>query len=513
MSGGRYEKTFKLAGLERNGFSSSGDPRYAVTPLRQLSINGPAPMFPDAALPKPVKRLVREAAKAIGCPPDAIGLAALVNLGAAIGNSRVIQPKRGWTEGASIYGAAIAESGEKKTAAIAAATDVTQKLENRLNRQYEQKLEQYAAEQREYEARRKDAAKEGRAAPAPPPKPTAERVAVNDTTIEALIPILKENPRGVLQERDELVGWVKAMDQYKAGGRGADRQFWLSAWSNRPVSVDRKGQDAPISVLRPFVGVVGSIQPDVLPELAQAREDGMLERFLLAFPETVNSLWTEDEISDVARVDYTDLCERLRNLSMDTDELGDPVEIPVSFSEGAKEIYINAYNEHRIEMGSPTFPPHLRSPWAKLEGYFLRLILIMAACRFVEEEEPERIEETDILRAVLLIDYFKAQARRVFGALRGLDARLPLLEDVAAFVQERGGLWTGTPTELHEQLDSSFKPERPDELSKFIQEGWEEQLGLLCEAHTDRYKNEKGEWKSRRELTLYLTQWRNGVTA
>jgi hypothetical protein len=490
------------------------DTRYAVTPLRRFPVNGRAPEFPTDALPKAASRLVTEAAKAIGCPPDAIGLSTLVVLGSAIGNGRVIQPKKGWTEGAAIYGAVIADSGEKKTAAIATASDVVQKLENRLSKEHEKALDEFALEEREYEVDRKDAAKQGLAAPPPPRRPVAERTHVNDTTVEALIPILKENPRGILLERDELVGWVKAMDQYKAGGKGAERQFWLSVWSNRPVSVDRKGQQALVSVLRPFIGVVGSIQPDVLPDLAENREDGMLERFLFAYPEPINALWTEHEISDGARVAYQDLYHRLRGLRMEADELGDPVEIPVSFSPEAKELFVSAYNEHRTEMALPGFASQLRSPWSKLEAYLLRLTLILAAGRFVDDGVAERIEPEDVLGAVRLVSYFKAQARRVFASFHGFDPRSRLVEDVSKFVTEQGGLWMGTATELHQQLTSDFKPDRADELSKFIQAAAQDEPGLLCESNTERFKDPgDDEWKSRRVLTLYVDRRRNGVTA
>ncbi len=272
------------------------EPRYGVTALRQFPMNVAAPQFPTDALPRQASRLIEEAARAIGCPPDAMGLSALVALGSAIGNSRVVQPKKNWTESAALYGAVIAESGEKKSAAIGAATKAVQKLEHTLQRKHDDAMDGFAREQREYKVEERDAAKDGVAAPPPPRAPEAKRVLVNDTTVEALIPILKENPRGLLLERDELVGWVKGMDQYKAGGKGSERQFWLSAWSGRPVSVDRKGQQQPVSVLKPFISVIGSIQPDVLPELAENREDGMLERFLFAYPETLNAMWTEDDI-------------------------------------------------------------------------------------------------------------------------------------------------------------------------------------------------------------------------
>jgi hypothetical protein len=478
--------------------------RYGVTALRQFPTHERAPLFPTDALPKPIARLVTEAAAAHGCPPDAVGLAALVTAGAAIGNSRVIQPKKDWSEGATIFAAVIADPGEKKTTAVRAGTHPARKLENKLQKKHEQALDEFAAEEREYEVERKEAAKQGLAAPPPPRAPDAERVRVNDTTVEALIPILKENPRGVLLERDELVGWVKGMDQYKAGGRGNERQFWLSVWSNEPVSVDRKGQQGPVSVLRPLIGVIGSIQPDVLPELAENREDGMLERFLFAYPRTLNALWTEDEISEGALVGYRELYHRLRSLNMGEDDEGDPIEIPVSFSPEAKEVYIDIYNEHRREMALPGFPRYLRSVWAKLEAYTLRLTLIIACCRFTEEGVAERVEPDDVLKAVALSDYFKDQARRVFGTLRGYDEKKRLLEDVSRFVAKEGGLWIGTATELHQQFQSNYKPRRAEELSKFIKEAAEDEEGFTYDSEMVRYKDEaSGEWKSRREITLY----------
>lgn len=486
-------------------------PRHAVTPLHQFSRNGAAPPFPTDALPGPVTRLVKESAAAIGCRADPIGLSALVALGSAIGNSRSIQAKKNWTESATIFGAVVADPGEKKTAAVKAATNPARKLENKLQRKHEHALDEHARDLREYEVEKKDAAKVGEPAPPPPRTPEGERVRVNDTTIEALIPILKENPRGLLLERDELVGWVKGMDQYKSGGKGSERQFWLSVWSNEPTSVDRKGQQAPVSVLKPFIGVIGSIQPDVLEDLAENREDGMLERFLFAYPKALNALWTEEDVSEGALVAYRDLYHRLRELSMNKDEDGDPVEVPVTFSPEAKEVYIEVYNQHRKEMATAGFPRYLRGVWAKLEAYTLRIALILACCRFAEAGVAERVEAEDVLKAVSLVDYFKSQARRVFGTLYGFDEKKMLLEDVCRFVAEQGGVWIGTATELHQQFHSPQKPKRPDELSRFIKEAAEDEEDFTYQSETDRFKDEEtGEWKSRRVLTLYKG---NGVTA
>ena len=97
-----------------------------------------------------------------------------------------------------------------------------------------------------------------------------ERVYADDTTVEALVGILEDNPRGLLDYKDELTGWIRGLDQYK-GGRGNDRQFWLSIHTNSPVVVDRKSrQGDPVYLDHPFVTLAGGIQPAMLPELGGA---------------------------------------------------------------------------------------------------------------------------------------------------------------------------------------------------------------------------------------------------
>src|SRR5262249_30303401 len=67
--------------------------------------------------------------------------------------------------------------------------------------------------------------------PAPPPRPIRRRVMLDKVTgAEKLIRLLSENPRGLLQCKDELTALIGGMNQYR-GGRGDDRQTYLSLWS------------------------------------------------------------------------------------------------------------------------------------------------------------------------------------------------------------------------------------------------------------------------------------------
>src|SRR5262249_61259499 len=107
-------------------------------------------------------------------------------------------------------------------------------------------------------------------------------------------------PRGLLTYVDELVGFVRSHGQYK-GGRGNDRQLWLSVWSKKGLAVDRKSQGGTvISVPRPFAAGLGGLQPDMLNELEDRsrRHDGFIHRVLFVLPPPVPEMkWTNDTVS------------------------------------------------------------------------------------------------------------------------------------------------------------------------------------------------------------------------
>ena len=332
--------------------------------------------FPVDTLPKQCKRLSVEAAAAIGCPPEFVAIPMLVMLGCAIGNARRLRLKEGWTEGATLYAAVVADPGEKKTPAYKVAVEAAVKAQAAMRSHYREKKDEHARELREYEVDKASARKDGEPAPPPPQEPLMHRALVEDTTIEALAGVLENNPRGVLVVRDELAAWKRSMDQYRAGGKGSDRQFWLSAWSNSYVSVDRKGRSEPMVIAMPLVGVFGSIQPAVLSDLGGDREDGLLDRFLFAYPTPTPSRWSDDEISDSARGGVRWLYERLRSLEMPDDDYGDPEPHHVTVAPDAKPVLVELLDSHREEMEAPGFPTRLRGPWAKLEAYLARLALI-----------------------------------------------------------------------------------------------------------------------------------------
>ena len=153
-----------------------------------------------------------------------------------------------------------------------------------------------------------------------------KRFLVGDITIEAMDAIMEQNPRGLLQVLDEASALMTSMNQYR-GGKGSDRQWYMSTWSGEPRTVDRKGnaENVPIRVPHPFLGIVGGIVPDMVGSFCdeRGRHDGFIDRFLFTYPDPVpKSGWREEGIPDDAVVEWSKIITRLFATRMSAGESG-----------------------------------------------------------------------------------------------------------------------------------------------------------------------------------------------
>lgn len=155
--------------------------------------------FPVEVLPEPVGLFVAKGARAIGCDPSYIALPLLSGLASAIGNTRCIQLKRGWSEPAIVWTAIVGESGTLKTPAFKPAMKPIRDRQDRALKRYAEALASYESDVLRYEKELGEWKRKRKDAGDPPEKPQpphAERCIVSDTTIEALAPLLLANPRG-----------------------------------------------------------------------------------------------------------------------------------------------------------------------------------------------------------------------------------------------------------------------------------------------------------------------------
>lgn len=363
--------------------------------------------FPIEALPLPLRRYCEEKATALPVPVDLVAVPALVCAGAAIGASRAIRLKRDWIERPALYAALVSPTSSLKTPALSGIAAPIRERQVAHGTEFQDALKRYETQQAKYavemEAYRKGKADEP---PERPDKPIRARTWTADVTTERLATLLSENPRGVIIIRDELSAWVKSLNQYK-GGKGSDKQFFLSAWSGEAVAVDRQGKD-PILIDHPFLSVVGCIPPDVLPDLddQHGREDGFIHRVLFSYPEPVPVRWSEATLSDQVEEAYQDLFDRLYALPLGPE--GKP--ITLELTREARSLFTVWHDEHCIETESSDLPPGLRGGLAKLKGYCARLALIHALCT---DPDAAVVDRVSVAAAADLVDYFKAHAEKV----------------------------------------------------------------------------------------------------
>lgn len=458
------------AGSASDGYvRANGTDRRTV--LDGVSLPEASP-FPVDAIPASCRQLVHEAEEALGCAPELVVLPMLAVLSSAIGTSRVVEVKGGWREWAALFVAVVASPGAMKTPAAKVAKKPAFERQRKLGREYAEDKEDWKREVREWEVEKRDAQKAGEPAPEEPALPTMSRCVAGDTTVEAFVSILEDNPRGLLVHRDELAGWVRSMDQYK-GGKGSDRQNWLNLWNTDEVVVDRKSRlGEPVILAKPFISLFGGIQPAMLGELGGGVEDGMMDRFLFAYPASRHARFSYEEVSPEAEDRYAALYDGLADLTLATDEYGDPNPKPLKLSPEARKLFAGVADSLSGEMLQPGFPRRLEGVWSKLRGYLARLSLVLAVCRCIEEGvREERVEAADVEDASKLVGYFKAHARRVYAEITVPDPLEVLGADLKELLEDNGGRLEATVTQLYQKLEEAgceTLPARPKELGGAI---------------------------------------------
>jgi hypothetical protein len=312
--------------------------------------------------------------------------------------------------------------------------DVLPELERRMvgdfperMREWQAAAAQAKAAEEQWQTEVRDARKRQEPPPMPPeamttpPEPLKPRLRQHDVTIERIATLLAgAAPKGVLIHRDELAGWVLGMNSYNDAGRA----FWIEAYGGRPYRVERQRQEA-IEIPRMAVAVIGSIQPDKIAELTQQRDDGLLARFLWAWPDPVpfrlgratpNTAWAIDAL------------DRLRELEL---RLTDPPQpIYVALDRLGQEL-IKEFGR-AMQMRRDASGGMLRSAYGKARGQALRLALVFEYLWWCAHDgfspPPSAITPAALTAAIRLIgEYFLPMAERTYG-----DAAAPTADRNAA---------------------------------------------------------------------------------
>jgi len=392
--------------------------------------------FPVDTIPSPLRELIVAGAKAMNAPPEFIGVPLLVETGAIIGPRQRLRLKAGYDERGGLWACVVGDPGSVKTPSLNLARKALDVLQAEARDEFRKDVENY-----EYRIEWWEKEDKKTRGPKPLP-PVMDDVYASDMTLEALATMLERAP-GLPVIRDEIVAWVKANDAYR-GGKGGDRQNWLSLWSGVPIKINRKKADV-IYIAEPTVGVVGGIQPAMLSELADeaGRRDGFIDRILWSYPDSITPSWTEDEIDDMLVKDVADLFRTLRSSPTSED--------PIRLSDGAKELWRQWYDENAQAIARVN--GIAQGVYAKMPSQCARLAMILHCVEQPEKPALIRLSTSTMEKTIELTEYFRIHAHRVLPRFNsespvqsaGLTSRLTRI------FQRASGEWI-TRSQINDRL-------------------------------------------------------------
>lgn len=401
----------------------------------------PVPTFDESLFPPALRPALRDVAHRMQCPPDWLAVAWLVALGGVVGNRCGIRPKQldtAWLEVPNLWGAIVADPSKLKTPTLAAALGPLKQLDKAARDEHRQNAQLHEAAADVLKARR-DAIKKklGKAADkadeaglqqlqtelaeldatAPP---VVRRYLVNDTTVEKLIELLGQNPRGLLVFRDELTGLLTSWEKQ---GRESDRQFYLEAWNGTgDYSSDRIGRGS-LHVPNCCLSLLGGIQPDKLAhylrQTLHGENDGMTQRFsLLTWPDPHPFRYVDQAPDTGAQADAVELLRRLD--TYDPIELGAELRpgdtIPAfHFDPAAQLEFISWLTAWQQMLDTTDEAPAVVQHLAKYRKLYPSLALLFHLIGVASGEihpGPVGVEATTL--ANKWCTYFAAHARRVY---------------------------------------------------------------------------------------------------
>ena len=375
-----------------------------------ITIDSNQMTFPIDIFPANIQTYMLECHRTLNASIDYMGCSMLWLLSIIIGNSIKIQVKTGWIESSNLWMAIVGRPGVGKTPNINNIIFPLQKANNSEIKTYIKRMDAYRAymdlEKKEREAEEKLY------------KPIKTQFIASDITLEALVELHEENKNAVGVFKDELAGWLKDMNKYRAG---SDLEFWLSSWSNKGVALNRKTSKSSF-VESPIIPILGGIQPGVLNQFytEENKDNGFIDRILTCYPDVEVEMYNDNEMDAELLQEYEDFIINMyqhikRNVVVYDNEQQISSIIAV-FTESAKMEWMRIHDEITAMQNSSTENEYMKSMLPKQKSYIPRFALLINTLDSMTSADAfphDIICKESVLKAERLSKYFINMAKKV----------------------------------------------------------------------------------------------------
>ncbi len=359
--------------------------------------------FDVTMLPRRLQPFVMDASERLSVDPAGVGIPLIIALGATLGRGLAVRPKRDdhWHEFANFWGCIIGRSGSQKSPALDEGLEPLEQLESELRADHLKRLQAWESEF--------GAAKDA------PARPIESQVKTQGVTLEKLYEILEGNPRGILQVRDELVGFLASLEK---PNNAEARAFYLSGNSGKSpyqYKTKHQGENRLDAVC---LSLFGAIPPDIFRGWLQDtnQQDGFLQRLQLAVFLDTRPFKLIDRTPNAEAFEVVlNTFRRLRAVNFDPSgyqvgtKFNENKPRALGFSLGAQEDFnrwiVGLMN--RIQSLPDSFASHLSKYRKTLPAYAM-------LCEIVDGNHPESISLESWHKALRFGSYLESHARRIY---------------------------------------------------------------------------------------------------
>ncbi len=403
----------------------------------------PVKDFTFKLLPESLQPWAQDICDRVQCPPDYVGVSAIVALAATVGRKVGIRPQAqtDWTETPNLWAMIVGRPGVLKSPAMEAALAPLKRLAALANDEAQQAAADYQRDKAVAKLRQDAAAAAAKKALAKDPRkdvgylldveepeePILRRYIVNDTTAAALGELLRQNPNGLLVHRDEIVSLLRALDREdNAEARG----FYLTAWNgNSGYTFDRITRGMNLHIPAVCLSLLGSTQPGRIAQYLRsavqggAGDDGLIQRFgLFVWPDTAGTWkevdrWPNTEAKRAAFEAFTHLDEldpTRVGAAQDSFHDGEPEGLPyLRFDDAGLGLFREWRTDLEAKLRGNELHPALESHLAK----YRKLVPGLALLLHLADQGSGPVPHKAVLQALAWAEYLESHAQRAYGAV------------------------------------------------------------------------------------------------
>lgn len=366
------------------------------------------PSFPLEIFPKAIRDIIEALEEYENYNVDFTSASFLTVFAAAMGNTWSVRFMTGWVSRPIIYMVLVGSPSCGKTPPLQQAVAPLLKLDGEYDYVYCKEMEAYRRWERMSAKQR-----EKHSFPEEMKMPQRKCHVVVDSTVEAMIAAMRDNPRGVLIYKDEIDSLLSNFNRYN----GSDESYFLSLFSGTPFKYSRKSNNEHIFLANPYCSIIGTTQPGRLGEQFGGKRmmNGFSSRFLKVYPE-IDKMpsWNDTAMPDSVLEEWERIIRKVITVTPSTDQEGKATSIELMFSQDAKLRVIQWKDEVNNKAYAETDSDAVRALCGKLETYLVRFCLVIQIMHGIcGESGMDKIEPGTAELAIRLTEYFRNMESRI----------------------------------------------------------------------------------------------------